>query len=81
MLTRYNKSVKVNTDLSNRGLYMTVTIYNSKDKEQRRFRKENYKLALKVLDRIQGKNGWYAKVEEENGSYDIFHFVDGVWMN
>lgn len=60
---------------------MTVTIYNSKDKEQRKYKKESYKLAVKVLDRIQGKNGWYAKVEEDNGSYDIFHYIDGVWMN
>ena len=60
---------------------MTVTIFNSKNKVQKIYKKETYKLAIKVLDRIQGKNGWWAKVEEDNGSYDIFHYIDGVWMN
>ena len=60
---------------------MTVTIFNSKDKVQKIFKKETYKLAVKVLDRIQGKNGWYAKVEEDNGWFDIFHYIDGVWMH
>lgn len=60
---------------------MTVTIFNSKNKVQKIYKKETYKLAVKVLDRIQGRNGWYAKVAEECGSYDIFHYIDGVWMN
>ena len=56
---------------------MTVTIYNSKDKEQRKFKKETYNLAVKVLDRIQGKNGWYAKVEEDNATqYDYIKYLE-----
>lgn len=60
---------------------MTITIYNSKNKEQEKIKKESRKLALKVLDRIQGKNGWWARAEEENGDFDILHFVNGEWVN
>lgn len=60
---------------------MIITIYNSKDKEQRKIRKATDTLALRVLNRIQGKNGWWAKAEEDCGNYDIYHYVDGEWIN
>ena len=60
---------------------MTITIFNSKDKEQKKITKETFKLAVKALERIQGKNGWWAKAEYEDGDSDIFYFVDGEWKN
>lgn len=60
---------------------MTITIYNSKDKEQKKITKVTSKLAYKVLDRVAGKNGWWARAEEENGNFDILHFVNGEWVN
>lgn len=60
---------------------MTITIFNSKDKEQKKFTKETRELALRVLDRIQGKSGWWAKAEYEDGDSEIFHFNNGEWVN
>ena len=60
---------------------MTITIFNSKDKEQKKLQKETRALALRVLDRIQGKNGWWAKAEYEDGDREIFYFVNGEWVN
>ena len=53
---------------------MTITIFTSKDKEQKKITKVSRILALKVLDRIQGKIGWWAKAEYEDGDREIFHF-------
>ena len=60
---------------------MTITIFNSKDKEQKKITKETRKLALKVLNRIQGKSGWWAKAEYEDGDREIFYFANGEWKN
>ena len=60
---------------------MVITIYNSKDKEQRRFKKATFELAVKVLDGIKGKKGWYAIAEYDDGDEDVFHYVNGEWMN
>lgn len=59
---------------------MTITIFNSKDKEQKTFTKYTSRIAFKVLDRIAGKKGWWAKAEE-NGNFDILHYVNGEWVN
>lgn len=57
-----------------------ITIYNSEDEEQIIFTEET-EIALRVLNRMTGKAGWWARAEEENGSFDILHFVNGEWVN
>lgn len=60
---------------------MTITIFNSKGKVQKRFTKVSSKLAFSVLARIQGKEGWWAKAEYKNGDGDILLYVNGEWKN
>ena len=60
---------------------MTITIFNSKDKEQKKFHKVTRKIALATLDRIHGKAGWWAKAEYDDGDYEVFHYVNGYWCN
>lgn len=56
----------------------TVTVYNSKDKEQIKFIKVSSKLALRVLNRISGRKGWWAKVDVEGECFTL-HYIDGQW--
>lgn len=60
---------------------MTTIIFNSKDKEQKRFTKATAKLAFSVLSRIQGRTGWWAKIEYDDGDSEVFHYVNGKWVN
>lgn len=60
---------------------MTITIYNSKNKEQKKFHKETRKIALATLDRIQGKAGWWAKAEHDDGDSEVFRYGNGEWYN
>lgn len=60
---------------------MTITVFNSKDKEQKKITKATSKLAFSVLDRITGKEGWWAKAEYDDGDFDILHYVNGGWSN
>lgn len=57
---------------------MTITIFNSKDKEQKKIIDVT---STAVLDSVKGKDGWWAKVECENGDYDVFHYFNGGWSN
>jgi hypothetical protein len=60
---------------------ITVTIFNTKDKVQKKFIKETWKLAMKVLDRCVGKRGWWARVDYKDGDFEIFHYMSNGWSN
>lgn len=59
---------------------ITIKIYNSKGNEQKQFTKANINLAFGVLNRIEGKTGWWARAENRNGVFAILNYINGQWV-